>query len=411
MNFAAMKDRFRPWLRISLLNFLIVALLGVTLRYKIAFALPFVDQKHLLHAHSHFAFTGWITQLLMVFMVAYLSQHEPGCWLRYRKILVANLVTAYGMLLTFPVEGYGLFSILFSTLSIFVSYWFAFAYWRDLNRLPAQYITHNWFKASLLFSVISSIGAFTLAFMMANKTVHQNWYLASTYFFLHFQYNGWFLFACGGIFHWLLQQRGVYIRGAKTIFWLFAAACIPAYFLSALWLPMNTLVYLLVILAAVMQMAGWAVFAWKALPQMKPLVQSWPPAAKWLMGLSAVALTMKLLLQLGSTVPVLSNLAFGFRPIVIGYLHLVLLAVISLFLLAAAVITGALHLNRLLRIGISVFVAGVFANELVLMIQGTAAMSYNNIPYTNEALFGVAVVMCAGILLVNLSQRRTSTSI
>ena len=47
----------------------------------------------------------------------------------------------------------------------------------------------------------------------------------------------------------------------------------------------------------------------------------------------AFCVTLKLLLQFGSVIPAVSKLAFGFRPIVIAYLHLVLLAIISLFLL------------------------------------------------------------------------------
>ena len=51
---------FSKWLRISLFNLMLVAFLGMILRYKILFSLPFLDQKHLLHAHSHFAFSGWV---------------------------------------------------------------------------------------------------------------------------------------------------------------------------------------------------------------------------------------------------------------------------------------------------------------------------------------------------------------
>lgn len=56
-------------------------------------------------------------------------------------------------------------------------------------------------------------------------------------------------------------------------------------------------------------------------------------AAKFLFALSAFALSLKFLLQLGSTYPPLSTLAFGFRPIVIAYLHLVLLGVITIFII------------------------------------------------------------------------------
>ena len=110
------------WFRISLLNLAIVAFIGVLLRYKIAFSLPFLDQHYLLHGHSHFAFAGWITQALMTLMVSYLFvSGQTSAFKKYRNLLVLNLITAYGMVISFPLQGYGFFAIVFSTLSIFVS--------------------------------------------------------------------------------------------------------------------------------------------------------------------------------------------------------------------------------------------------------------------------------------------------
>ncbi len=43
-------------LKFSVFSFVIVAILGVLMRYKIAFSLPFVEQKHLQEAHSHLLF-------------------------------------------------------------------------------------------------------------------------------------------------------------------------------------------------------------------------------------------------------------------------------------------------------------------------------------------------------------------
>ena len=68
------KLNLNHWIKISLFSLLVVALLGVLMRYKIAFELPFIAQKNIQHAHSHFAFAGWVTQLLMVLMVNYLSK-------------------------------------------------------------------------------------------------------------------------------------------------------------------------------------------------------------------------------------------------------------------------------------------------------------------------------------------------
>src|SRR6478672_8189898 len=141
--------RIYNWQKISLFNLFLVSLLGVTLRYKIAFSLPFIDQKFLLEAHSHFAFAGWISQVLMAFIVKYLYEKDVNIQMKkYQRLLLANIITAYGMLLSFPFQGYGAISIIFSTLNIFVSYAFAFFVWKDLNFLKANCVSHNWFKAS-----------------------------------------------------------------------------------------------------------------------------------------------------------------------------------------------------------------------------------------------------------------------
>ncbi|MEK7198301.1 MAG: hypothetical protein AAB212_00045 [Bacteroidota bacterium] len=263
---------------------MLVSLIGVILRYKIAFSLPFIDQKHLLHSHSHFAFAGWITHTLMVLLAQYLSLHrQDDVFRRYRFLLYANLLTAYGMLISFPIQGYGIWSISFSTLSIFTSYVFAVMYWNDLNRLRLKSISHLWLKAAIFFNVLSSLCAFSLAFMMATKMVHQNWYLIAVYFFLHFQYNGWFFFAGMG----LVISRIVPVHNLhnqlKNIFWLFCGACIPAYLLSALWLPMHLLVYWIVVLAAFAQVTGWILFLRLIRKNKQVFTNRFPVSGRWLL--------------------------------------------------------------------------------------------------------------------------------
>jgi hypothetical protein len=394
------------WIKIALFNLLIVASIGVVLRYKIAFSLPFVDQKHLLHGHSHFAFAGWISQALMVLLVAYLAQQNSEVvFKRYRWLLYANLITAYGMLITFPIEGYGLYSIIFSTLSIFVSYFFAAYYWKDINKRIEKNIGHHWFKAAVFFNAFSSLGAFALAAMMVAKIVHQNWYLAAEYFYLHFQYNGWFFFACMGL---LMAKLSAYAEPVilKRIFAMFVYALVPAYFLSALWLPIPVWVYIVVIAAALAQVMGWWLTILIIKKQQVVLTPALAPIAKWLLLFSGAALSIKLLLQLGSTIPSLSTLAFGFRPIVIGYLHLVLLGVITLFLVGYMLATGALLINKRTIAGAIIFSSGIIINEIFLMTQGVAALTYTNVPFINEALLFAALILFTGLLLLVLSQKK-----
>jgi hypothetical protein len=393
------------WIRIALFNLLLVATIGVILRYKIAFSLPFVDQKHLLHGHSHFAFSGWVSQILMVLMIDHLSGNfGEKIYTRYRWVLYANLITAYGMLLTFPVQGYGLFSIIFSTLSIFVSYAFAVMCWKDLTKSKVTTVSHLWFKAALLFNAISSLGAFSLAIMMATKNLHQNWYLAAVYFFLHFQYNGWFFFACMGLITEKLFPRSNSCV-LKKIFRLFAGACVPAYLLSTLWMQMPLWIYLLVVIAAFAQIAGWIWMIRVIKPQMAEVNKKFSVLSQWLLGLSAIAMSLKFLLQLASTIPSLSTLTFGFRPVVIGYLHLVLLGCITLFILGYIFANKLIVLNKNAFRGVIIFTSGIFINEALLMIQGISAMEYINVPFINELLLSAAVILFTGLVVLNISQK------
>ena len=385
----------------------LVSLLGVTLRYKIAFSLPFIDQKFLLEAHSHFAFAGWVSQVLMAFIVKYLYEKDVNIQMKkYQRLLLANIITAYGMLLSFPFQGYGAISIIFSTLNIFVSYAFAFFVWKDLNSLKANCVSHNWFRASLAFNAFSSLGVFLLAFMLATKSVQTNLYLATEYFFLHFQYNGWFFFACMGLLQAYMISKNIAPANkiSKMIFWLFFIAAIPAYFLSALWLPIPIWVYVMVVIAAAMQCVGFIILMNHLVKSRKLVAQNLSKQTKLLWLFALIALVIKLSLQMVSVVPSLSTLTVGFRPIVIGYLHLVLLGVITIFLIGYFTEVNAVH-HKSFYTGVTIFVTGIIINEILLMIEGAAALTYTSIPFINELLFVAALIMFSGLLVLNVSIR------
>ncbi|MDE3185632.1 MAG: hypothetical protein KGM16_19650 [Bacteroidota bacterium] len=405
-----MDRSLHKWLSVSLFNLLLVSVLGSLLRYKIAYSLPIVNQKFLLHAHSHFAFSGWVTQALMALMIKYLADKtNSDQFVKYRWILWANLISSYGMLFTFPFMGYALPSIFFSSVSLFTGYAFAVKYWRDLNKMNSKPLANLFFKAGLFFNVLSSVGVFTLAFLMATKNMNQDYQLASLYFFLHFQYNGWFLFACMGLLAYWAEGLLLSVKQLKTVFYLFAGACIPAYLLSALWIPMPEWIYVIVILAVLSQLLGWMIIV-RSLLKNGPLLKTKTSSTVYtLFFLCAIAFTLKLLLQAASAIPSLSFLTYGFRPIVIGYLHLVLLGVISLFIITYCMSTRKLVFNKINITGVKIFVAGIILNEVFLLAQGIADLVYDVVPYINEALLFAATVLFAGLLLMNLSGNRKVT--
>ena len=153
------------------------------MRFKIGFEFPYFDQKHLQHSHSHFAFVGWISHTLMVLMINYLqTKIDDFRGNKYRKIIIANLICSYGMLVFFIIEGYGLYSIFFETAAIFVAYYFGYQFIKDLKLLDDDLLAKNWFKAAILFNIMSSVGTFYLAYLMTTKNFIQDLYLSSVYY-------------------------------------------------------------------------------------------------------------------------------------------------------------------------------------------------------------------------------------
>lgn len=396
---------FYKWIRISFLSLLIVALCGVILRYKIVFSLPIIEQKHLLHGHSHFAFTGWVTQTIFCFLIFFLQKKGiSDVYAKYRWLLIANIISAYGMLISFIIQGYALYSITFSTISIIILAIFAVYYWKDLNRLEGNTVAAFCCKAALIFAQVSSLATFMLAWLMANKFEGQYWYVAAIYFFLHFQYNGWFFFACLGILFMMIPAAQYNGTLAKKLCVILVACCAPAYLLSVINFAIPGYAYALATLTGIVQ---WIALVWLFLI-LRPALQSIKKENRWLFKLVAAAVFIKFSLQMFSTIPALAILAFGSRPIIVGYLHLVLLCIMSLFLLAAS--REYLNYNALFKTATVIFVVGIIANEVVLMAQGL--MGFFGIPmmYVIQTLFVITLIIFTGLLFLNIALRKATSA-
>lgn len=378
------------WLKVGLFNLMIVALYGMTMRYKIAFDFPYFSQRNLLHAHSHFAFNGWISHFLYTGLFSILKRTFPERkFQHYHLMIAANIFSAFAMLVSFSIEGYKAISITFSTLSILLAAIFTWQFTKDVYKLKNAH-WKPWAISGLSMNVIAAAGPFYLAYMMISKTFHHEWYLASVYYFLHFQYNGWFFFASIAIAIHILPQLLYF----KKLFLPFIITVVPTFILSVLWLPIQPWMYFVAVLATLVQLITWLT----ALQKIYKIAKG-TPDKKWTSIINyaiVTALTLKFILQAVSVVPGLSQLVFGFRPIVIAYLHLVLLGVYSLFIIVYLLRKEYILLSNRSRNAVFFFLGGVILNELFLAIQGIGAFSYTTIPFINELLFGSAAVILLG---------------
>lgn len=395
------------WLRFSVLNFLLVSVLGVLMRYKIAFSLPIVDQKHVQEAHSHFAFYGWITQIIYVFIIKYLAGILPEKQLKkYYILLVINSVSAFVMIPSFIYSGYYWLSIAASTGALLTSFVFFFFLVRDLR--DKSDLVKPWFIGGLFFAVISSAGVFMLSYMMMSGNVTQMLYLGSSYYYLHFQYNGFFLFSCIGLLIHSLKNIGaeILVKENKMIFWLMFLGCLVGFGLSVLYMKLPLWIIISVIIASIIQTIGAVKIYQMVKRNWGHVVVHFSALQRFVLMYVGFAFFMKTLLQLGSNVPALSQFAFGFRNVVIAYLHLILLMCISVFLVNQILATNVFKITKPVTTGLKLLLLGIFLNEAVLGLMGIFSIKYIALPFAPEILLVISLLMMFALFLILVSLRK-----
>jgi hypothetical protein len=402
--------RTKQWVQVALINFCVVACAGLTMRYKINFSLPVVNQQYLMHGHSNFAFAGWVAIALMTLMVRYLVRNNVQTnYSKYNFILGIDVVVCYGMFISFIIQGYAFWSITFSCLTILISYFFIFFYWKDLNKVNDAGFSRSWFKAALLLWAFSSLGAFMLAYLMANHIMIQELYFSAVYFFMHFQYNGWFLFVCFGVFFSYMHRLGLFRFAllSRRLFLVMAITVVPTYFLSILWLRLPLALHWIANISAFVQLLVLVYFFRIIAVFKKSEGIQFTSVTRWIWTLASIAFILKTILQALSTLPFLSHFAFGFRPVVIGYLHLSFVGIISLFILGY--INEFIHRFRghVSGTGFIIFVSGFIVQEVILMLQGLEAMNVQPIQSANIILFYCALAMAAGLIWITTGIIRT----
>ncbi len=399
----------KRWIEIALINFCIVAAAGLTMRYKINFSLPAVDQRYLMHAHSNFAFVGWVAIALMTLMVRHLIRHNVETnYKKYNWILLADVFVSYGMFIAFTIQGYDFWANTFSILTIVISYFFIYIYWKDLNRVKDKNYSTPWLKTALALWAISSLGAVWLAYLLANRIMIQDLYFEALYFFLHFQYNGWFLFVCFGIFFSYMQRQGFNIgKLSKQLFWIMTILVGPSYFLSVFWLKLPAIFHWTAMASGVLEVFVLIYFIKVLVRVVREKTLRFHSSTKWLWSLVSIAFIIKIALQMLSIIPYLSHFAFGYRPVVVGYLHLSFIGVTSLFIFGY--INEFIHRfkGRVSGIGALLFVGGFILQELVLMFQGLEAMNVEPVKSANIILFWCAVAMLAGLIWITYGIYKT----
>lgn len=390
---------------IALSYFLLIAFLGVLLR---CFSITVIDfnYRYIVHAHSHIALLGWVyTALMILIYQLYLKKAEIRH--KYLRIFWFTQLTIIGMLVTFPFIGYALFSILFSTLFIVASYLFCYLVFKHT---PKEYKTPYSYKCiyiSLLYMIVSSIGPWSLGIIMNTLGETSSWYRNAIYFYLHFQYNGWFILALFGVLFYIFEQRKINISSKKfqQFFWLLNIGVVLTFIISILWMKLPLSANFVAGIGALLQLIAFGILLNEVYRKREKINTTF--SSIFLMSLKGVLVfySIKLLMQFIGSIPYFANLTSTNIDFVIGYLHWIFLGVVSLALLA---FLNYFKLIKLTKNNIFLYIMGFLLTEFLIFYKGFIVWKDffypSNFPYFLAIISGIFLLIIAYIFVLQFKK-------
>ncbi len=374
----------REYLQMALLNFTVLGIWGVLLRYLQTHALAGLNYQFLLHGHSHFAFAGWMF-LSMAVLIADTLGAGPGDR-RFRMIFRLVQVCSFGMLVTFSLQGYRAVPIIFSTLFVFITYWFSFLVLRSPGfRVRLDPAARQLIGAALFFLCLSSLGPFALGPLMAGGLKASPLYQNSIYFYLHFQMNGWMVPGVLGLFASRYLDR--FTPGRQDRMWLriFIWSSVPLYFIFTLWSGPGWLRTTLAATGAGLHLLAWirlCAACRRTVPQLPMLVRS-----------AMLAITLKSVLQLLICLPPLGDWVFMNRNLIIGYVHLITLGSVSPLILDQLRLRGFLPASKAGNLLNIVYMAGTCLYLGMLFVQPLLGRLGIAIGHFHDCLLLISVLL------------------
>lgn len=355
----------KNWLWISVLHLLFAALMGVLLRLYNVGADSGLAYGHLLHAHSHTAMMGWV-YLALTALVYDQFIKKPG----YKKLFGITIVSVWGLMISFALQGYGAFSILFCCVHLLCSYWFVIKTLKEVRKESSQSL--SLLRISLYLLVFSTLGIWAIGPSIALMGKGSDLFSAAIQFYLHFQFNGFFYFGVLALLFKMLDLRVT--PGEFRSFLIFSLLSVALTFALPLsWYYPAGYWHLLQVSGVILQAYATLRLLLSIRSQLKLKALSGPERV--LLVFSIFSLLLKTVFPLLLIYPGLMNLSHEIRNIAIAYIHLLMLGMISGFLVFFLIHRGMLNAHsKALKWGIGLFVTGFLSTEAILFFQGAQAV-------------------------------------
>ncbi|PKH51576.1 hypothetical protein CXF68_13170 [Tenacibaculum sp. Bg11-29] len=382
-------------IKIGLAYFLMIAFLGVLLRFFSIIDLP-INYRFTVHSHSHVALLGWIyTALTTLIFKMYLS--KTNVYIKYKRLFWATQLTIIGMLISFPFTGYALFSIVFSTLFLIASYFFAYFIFKYTPISYKQTNSYKCIRVALWYMIISSIGPWALGIIIKTVGNDSDLYRNAIYFYLHFQYNGWFILALLGIFLYILEQQKITLtkKTFQSFFWLLNSGVLLTFGISLLWMKPTITIYIISGLGALFQLVAFYFLLEELRSFKQQLITFFSKFYFQLLKITGLLFFLKLVFQIIGSTPYFAKVISSNVDLIIGYLHWTFLGVVSIAIL---LFLYQFKLIQLSKKSVYIYLIGFILTEAFIFYKGIVV--WGNFSLANNYFEYLVIVSC--VLLIGI---------
>jgi len=380
------------------------------MRYLYLYPIDGLNFRNSTHAHSHVAMLGWIYMGLYTFLIVTFLPKEKQDTSYYNQLFWLTEFSVVGMFIAFPIQGYAGWSIAFSTLHILCSYAFVYRFWKDLptKKSPAQLFV----KTALVSMVLATFAIWGMPYLMINGFKGTAIYHGAVQFYLHFQFNGWMIFALLALFFKSTEYKIYINRSWIKPFYTCLLIGLPLTYIGNILGPSpSTLLLFINGLGNVCQLFALFFFIKGVYPLWHKDRNQLTSLQQLLFSIATCSFILKIIIQAFTIIPIFAVLSFTIKNYLIGFLHLLLLGFLTTFLIGFALIKGWLSHQFNLRIGIALFITGIILSEGLLFLQGTfSALGIGMLPFYHLGLFLVSSLLPIGILFILTTMFRVSAT-
>ena len=388
----------KKYINVTLILFLITSIFSLILRY-----IPLSEgniewnYQYILQTHSHLAFLGWVYNCIFLLTVKqYPNLFQKTKILNFDLLFIIFKICILFISVGLMIWGYKVLAITFLSLHSLFTIIFAvkFNRYADENK-PGTYLL----KLAFIMMGVSYVGTLLLGPLSAMGLKGSNYYYSAIYFYMHFQYNGFFLFAVIGLLLNFWKQININVLITKKQINLLLLSVILTYSISILFAKIHFIISIIAVLSSLFQI--YIVLNIYLQNKDKFKLRFQDLQSKLIIYLVLLLFISKLIAQVVS--PLLPDSIASNRNIIIVFLHLNFLGIITpllLYFIDVYFVKSVIFRNFIL-----VYTSAIILNEISIILSQFNILSQYELYYSYLITTAFIFLSILNLNLINLFEK------